>query len=113
MAKEFYPTIIRRLPKADIPFPGIEGWIAQGKEFQVVFFEIQSPSSVAPHSHGAQFGIVLKGKMSLTIEGKTLRYQKGDTYFIPTGTVHHAEFHTPAQTVDFFAEPHRYKTKNV
>ncbi|MFQ5978245.1 MAG: cupin domain-containing protein [Candidatus Heimdallarchaeota archaeon] len=112
MAEESYPTIIRRLPKADIPFPGIEGWLAQGEAFQVVYFEIKSPSSVAPHSHGAQFGIILKGEMSLTIEGKTLSYRKGDTYFIPTGAVHQAEFHTPAQTVDFFAEPHRYKTKN-
>lgn len=112
MAKDAYPTIIRRLPKADIPFTGVEGWIAQGKEFQVVFLEIESHGSVSPHSHGAQFGIVLEGELSLSIEGKTQKYRKGDTYFIPAGAVHQAEFHMYTRTVDFFAEPNRYKTKD-
>ena len=112
MVQESYPTIIKQLPQADIPFPGVKGWIAQGNEHQVVFFEIESSGSVPPHRHGAQFGIVLEGEMSLSIEGKTQKYQKGDTYFIPAEAVHQAEFHTPVRTVDFFAEPNRYKTKN-
>ncbi|MFX0151077.1 MAG: cupin domain-containing protein [Candidatus Hodarchaeota archaeon] len=111
MTKNPYPEIITSLPQADIPFTGVQGWIAQGIEYQVVFFEIESPGSVPPHKHGAQFGIILDGEMSLSIEGKTLKYQKGDTYFIPAGAVHQAKFHTPVRTVDFFAEPERYKAK--
>ncbi|MFX0182372.1 MAG: cupin domain-containing protein [Candidatus Hodarchaeota archaeon] len=111
MTKIPYPEIITSLPQADIPLSGVQGWIAQGKEFQCVFFNIESTGLVPPHCHSAQFGIVIEGEMSLTISGETKRYTKGDTYYIPEGVEHQAEFHSHFRSVDFFAEPERYKSK--
>ena len=110
MTKTKFPEIITSLPHAIIPIEGVQGWIAQGEDFQIVFFEIE-PGKVPPHSHSAQWGIVIEGEMSLTIGDETKIYKKGDSYYIPEGVVHHAEFHTPFRALDFFAEPERYKTK--
>ena len=69
MSKVEYPDLITSLPEADIPIPGIQGWIAQGKKFQIVFFEIE-PTKLPAHSHSAQWGIVIDGEMNLTIGGR-------------------------------------------
>ncbi|MHA1448986.1 MAG: cupin domain-containing protein [Candidatus Hodarchaeales archaeon] len=111
MTAESYPEIIRNLPEADVSLPGVQAWIAQGKEFQVVFFEIEPTGALPPHSHSAQFGIVIEGEMTLTIDGKSKKYVKGDSYYIPEGIVHQAEFHTSFRAMDFFAEPSRYSIK--
>ena len=59
MLKHDFPEIITNLPKADIPFDGVRGWIAQGNNHQIVFFEV-NPSAIVPeHSHDAQWGIVV------------------------------------------------------
>ncbi|MFX0134100.1 MAG: cupin domain-containing protein [Candidatus Hodarchaeota archaeon] len=111
MTRQTFPGIITSLPRADIPLQGVQGWIAQGKEFQIVFFEIEPTGLVPPHSHGAQFGIVIEGEISLTISGVTKKYIKGDTYYIPEGVEHQAEFHSHFKSLDFFEEPERYKAK--
>lgn len=106
-----YPKIVNSLPEADIPFPGLRGWILQGQAQQVLFLEIEAVGRVAEHTHSAQFGMILDGEMSLTIGGETKRYRKGDTYFIPAGTPHSAVFHSKVFVVDLFDEPARYKVK--
>jgi quercetin dioxygenase-like cupin family protein len=108
MSKEEYPDCIKNLPKVKIALQGVQGWLAQGKDFQVVFFEIEPIGAIPQHSHKAQYGIVLEGKMNLTIGEKTKLYEKGDTYFIPEGIVHQAEFLTHFRAMDFFFEPDRY-----
>jgi quercetin dioxygenase-like cupin family protein len=105
-----FPEIITSLPEVIVPLEGVKGWTAQGKDFQIVFFEIK-PGSVPPHSHSAQWGIVIEGEMSLTIGEETKKYHKGDSYYIPEGVIHQAEIHTNFRALDFFAEPERYKTK--
>jgi hypothetical protein len=88
MTKNPYPEIITSLPQADIPLSGVQGWIAQGKEFQIIFFDIEPTGTLPPHRHSGQFGVVIEGEMSLT-----------------------AEFHSHFRALDFFAEPERYKAK--
>jgi quercetin dioxygenase-like cupin family protein len=109
MTKEPYPGCIKDLPRAKIPFPGVHGWVAQGIETQTVFFEIEPIGSVTPHSHGAQYGFVIEGEMVLTIDGESKSYTRGDTYFIPEGVTHQAEFKTFCRVIDIFFEPRRYE----
>lgn len=110
--KEGFPKVIRDLPEADIKFEGVRGWIAQGKNHQVVFFEIEPLSEVADHSHNSpQWGIVVEGSMELTIEGQNEVYEKGDEYFIPAQVKHSAKFLSKFRAIDFFAEQTRYKPK--
>ncbi|KXH69879.1 MAG: hypothetical protein AM326_04990 [Candidatus Thorarchaeota archaeon SMTZ-45] len=106
-----YPDCITKLPKAKIPFPGVQAWISQGNESQVGFFEIEPIGVVPPHSHKAQYGFVIEGEMLLTIGDVTKLYKKGDSYYIPEGVVHSAEFKTFCRVMDFFAEPKRYETE--
>ena len=108
---EIYETEIKRLPKADIPFSGIKGWLSQGEDHQIVFFEIESVGKVAEHSHGTQWGIVFDGEMDLTIGNETKTYKKGDCYHIPSGVVHSATFKKRTRVMDFFDESHRYHVK--
>lgn len=106
-----FPEMITRLPRADIAFKGVQGWLFQGRDQQVVFMQIEPVGQVTEHTHGAQFGFVFDGEMSLTIGGVTNTYRKGDTYFIPKGVPHSAVFHSRVFLVDYFDEPARYRAK--
>ncbi|RKX21955.1 MAG: hypothetical protein DRP51_03305, partial [Candidatus Zixiibacteriota bacterium] len=74
-------------------------------------FDIQPVGEVPPHSHCAQWGIMLDGEMSLTIGGETRIYKKGDQYFIPEGITHSAKFLSRVNVIDIFDAPDRYKVK--
>lgn len=110
MSEDTYPSCITALPRVKVGFPGVNGWLSQGPDSQVVFFEIKAGSVVPPHSHGEQFGIVIEGEMSLTIGGMTKVYAKGDSYHIPNEVEHQAETKTYVRVMDFFADVDRYST---
>lgn len=108
-----YPDMIRGLPEIDTPLEGVKGWLLQGKKNQAVFFELEPIGEVPPHSHCAQWGMVIDGKMSLTIGGETKIYEKGDWYFIPAGVVHSATFLTLVHVIDVFDDAARYRPKTT
>ncbi len=107
----FYPEIIENLPEAEIPFKGVRGWLSQGKDHQIVFFEIEPIAEVSAHKHGAQWGVLFEGEMDMTIGDETKTYRKGDHYFIPEGVVHSASFKKRTWLMDFFADSNRYVAK--
>ena len=109
--KDIYPQVIKNLPEADIGFEGVEGWLSQGNDHQIVFFKIEPVGRVKEHTHGDQWGIVIDGEMDLTIDGITRTCKKGDSYYIPAGIVHSAEFKNQTRVMDFFADKNRYKPK--
>jgi len=106
-----YPEMIRGLPEVDIPFDGVRGWLISGSDKQVVFFDIQPVGEIPPHSHCAQWGIVLEGEMSLTIDKETRIVGKGDWYYIPEGVVHSANFLSRVNVIDVFDAADRYHVK--
>ena len=106
-----FPDMIRDLPEIEIALEGIRGWLLENDNKQVVFFDIAPVGILPPHSHCSQWGIVLEGKMRLTIGEETKLYEKGDWYFIPEGVVHSAEFLTQVHAIDVFDAPDRYQKK--
>ena len=46
--------------------------------------------------------------MKLTIGDETKIYEKGDSYFIPEGTIHGGEPLSRVKVIDIFFEPDRY-----
>ena len=114
-----FPTVIKDLPEADLPeadlpFKGVKAWILQGEKHQLIFFEMQPTALVPEHSHSyPQWGMVIEGKMKLTINGKTKTIEKGGDYLIPAKAKHQAKFLTKTRVIDLFSEKTRYKPKTA
>jgi quercetin dioxygenase-like cupin family protein len=109
-----YPEVIIRLPEADIPFKGVKAWILQADQNQLVFFEFKPNADVPEHNHNyPQWGIVIEGKMELTINGKPRMCEKGTEYVIPAGAKHKARFFENTRVMDLFSERARYKPKSA
>jgi mannose-6-phosphate isomerase-like protein (cupin superfamily) len=106
-----FPDFVRRLPRADLPFEGLRGWLLQSEWGQVLFNESDIELSVPAHAHGNQWGTVIDGSIELTIGGKKRLYTRGDSYFIPAGTTHSAIIHPGFRAVDYFEDKERYQTK--
>lgn len=62
-----FPAFVRSLPEADLPFSGLNGWLLQTERGQVLFNESEAEVFVAEHSHGDQWGIVVEGRINLTV----------------------------------------------
>ncbi|MCZ2856716.1 MAG: cupin domain-containing protein [Candidatus Bathyarchaeota archaeon] len=109
-----FPVVITDLPEADMPFQGVKAWILQGEKHQLIFFEMQSTARVPEHSHNyPQWGMVIEGKMKLTINDQTKIINKGEDYLIPAHAKHQAVFLTKTRVIDLFSEKTRYKTKTA
>ncbi|MBX5326963.1 MAG: cupin domain-containing protein [Candidatus Bathyarchaeia archaeon] len=109
-----FPQVVTNLPEADVPVKGIRAWILQSERHQLVFFQMQPRVIVPEHSHDyPQWGLMIEGKMELTINGKTRIVEKGDEYVIPAKAKHSAKFRCMSRVMDLFSEKTRYKPKLV
>lgn len=99
------------LPQVDTPFTGLEGRMISGPDGQAVFFHAEDRVEVSPHSHGAQWGIVVTGTLHLTVDGVAGTYAPGETYDIPDGAEHSAVLEAGCAVIDCFAEAGRYNAK--
>ena len=106
-----FPDLIRNMPEVDVPFDGVRCWLMGDGERQTVFFDNEAGAEVPPHSHCAQWGIVVTGEMTFTIGDKTRAYKAGEWYYIPEGVIHAAKVNSRMSVVDVFDAPDRYKTK--
>lgn len=108
---EPFAEFIKALPQADIPMKGPLAYLLTGGPCQAVFFDLPAGSEVPPHSHGAQWGIVVEGELELTIGGQTKTYRQGDSYFIGDGVVHSGKIESRCRVIDVFADADRYQPK--
>ena len=109
-----YPNVITDLPEADVQFKGVRAWILQGEKNQLVFFEMEPSAQVPEHSHDyPQWGMMIEGKMELTIDGKPRIIEKGDEYVIPAKAKHCVRFLSKCRVMDFFSEKTRYRAKST
>ena len=110
MSKPF-PELILNLPQADIPLQGLTAYLSQAENHQILFMHFAEDVELGEHSHEAQWGIVLEGSISMTIDGKTRTYSQGERYFVPAGVKHSAKVHAGYADMTFFNEPRRYTIK--
>ncbi len=108
---QLFPQPVLNLPKADIPLPGVCAYLSQGEDHQVIFMEFAEDVILPPHSHAAQWGVVLEGAIELTINGVTRTYRKGDRYFIPAETEHYGKIYAGYADVTYFDQKDRYPVK--
>lgn len=106
-----YPEIITRLPLANVPFPGVNGYMLRSTDGLQVFFHFTQETIVPMHSHGAQWGIVVAGQMTFSIGDETRVYKAGDTYAIQRGQLHGGTISAGTRLIDFFEEADRYSVR--
>jgi len=108
---EVFEQPIRALPEADIPLEGIKAYLSQADSHQIIFMEFEKDINLPEHTHAAQIGVVLEGKIELNIDGEKTVYVKGDRYYIPEGVVHSGRIFAGYSDITFFNEPNRYSKK--
>jgi mannose-6-phosphate isomerase-like protein (cupin superfamily) len=104
-----FPEPIRGLPRAAMPLPGATAYLSQGSDHQVVFASFSEDADLPEHSHAAQWGVVLEGKIEFTFQGMTRTYRKGDHYFIPAGVKHSGRLFAGYADVTFYAQRDRFE----
>ena len=108
---QLFPEAIRNLPEADIPLDGITAYLSQSDTHQILFMQFEKDAELPEHSHSAQMGIVLEGKIELVIGGEKQSFTKGDRYYIPEGVNHSGKIYAGYADITFFDEPNRYSKK--
>lgn len=108
-----FPEAILDLPQADIPLRGCRAHLAQGDNHQILFMEFEEDVELSEHSHAAQWGMVLEGKITLNINGIENTYTKGDKYYIPADVKHSGKIYAGYADITFFDEKSRYKIKTA
>jgi len=106
-----FPEPIRNLPEADIPLDGVRAYLSQSRNHQLIFMQFANDLELPEHSHAAQVGFVLDGRIDLVIEGVAQCFTKGDIYHIPAGILHSGKIHAGYADITFFGEPDRYPVK--
>lgn len=108
---EIFPEPIRNLPQAEVPLSGVKAYLSQSETYQIILMEFSEDIEVPEHSHESQWGIVLEGKIDLTVDGVKRTYSRGDRYFIPKGVIHGAKIYAGYADITFFNQKDRYKVK--
>jgi len=103
--------IISYHPSAEIPIEGIKSRLIQAGEQQFIFMEFEKDIEIPPHSHNAQWGVVLEGEMEITINGVMKKLYKGDSYIIEKGEIHSAKIKAGYKDMTLFDQKDRYKPK--
>ena len=106
-----FPDLITALPEPDSPLEGLRAWMLQGDQALAMFYELEDGVEVPEHAHGAQWGVVLEGRVDFTIGGETRTYGPGETYYVPDGVPHSAVIHPGFVGVDVFADADRYRPR--
>lgn len=108
-----FPPFVYRLPQLDIPFPAsaVQSHALLSENGLVAFFAFAQDVTLPEHQHKAQWGFVVAGEMTLTIDGQSRVYSPGDSYFIPSETPHSADIRAGTIVIDVFEEPDRYPVK--
>ena len=105
------PGPIRKLPRANIPLEGLEAFLSQGENHQILFMRFHNDATVPKHAHETQWEIVLEGKVDVWIDGDKHTFKKGDRFYIPTGTKHCAKIYAGYSSIIFFDQKDRYTIK--
>ena len=108
-----FPDPIRKLPQADIPLTGVKAFLSQAEQHQILFMTFDEDTDLPEHSHAAQIGFVLEGRIDLVIDGKQYTFIKGDRYTIPAGVKHTGKIYKGYMDITFFDEPRRYSVIQV
>ncbi len=106
-----FPHFIKALPQPDSPVDMV-AHIIPNEYALPMFYEIDRDVEIPEHVHGAQWGLVLEGTMTMMIGDETTEYRRGDTYYVPPAVRHITRIKAGYRGVDVFADHDRYLAKD-
>ncbi len=108
---QIFPEPILNLPEANIPIQGIEAYLSQSDDHQIIFMKFSEDAVLPEHAHESQWGIVLEGKIELILDGVQKIYVKGDRYYIPKGVKHSGKIFAGYADMTYFNQKDRHGIK--
>lgn len=105
-----FPPFIRGLPAPDSDWD-FEAYMVPSDRAITMFYETDHDLVVPLHSHGAQWGVVLAGRMEMVIDGVSNICNTGDTYYVPPNVPHLARLDAGCKGIDVFADHDRYRPR--
>lgn len=112
MIDDLLPEMITKLPEIDMPGDSIKGYMIQGETNQTIFFVVKAGTYLPEHSHASQWGTVIEGEFEISFNGEKKIYRKGDTYFVPEGTLHSGKYITDVISFDVFDDKNKFELRN-
>jgi quercetin dioxygenase-like cupin family protein len=98
-----YPDRIRTLPAYDGRF---DAYRLSAEGADVLFASYPRGTRIAPHAHETEnYGVIIRGELILTVQGRDERYGVGDWYHVPAGVEHAARFEQDTDEIEFWFEP--------
>ncbi len=85
--------------------PGVKLRTPYGEKIMLSHVEMEVGSEIPPHSHPhEQAGMILSGKLKLTIADEVKTCEAGDMYMIPSDVMHQAiALEGPVKVLDIFS----------
>ena len=95
-----FPDRVRSLP----PFEGsFDAFRLAAEGCDVLIASYRPGTMIQPHTHETEnCGVVTRGAMVLTLEGREQRIGAGEWYRVPAGAVHAARFDEPTEQIEFW-----------
>lgn len=108
-----FPDFIEAFPALELPLPEstVRSHAIRSEAGLVVFFEFLEDVTLPPHSHLAQWGILVEGEVAITIDGVRKVYRPGESWDLAAGVVHGVDVKAGSRAIDVFEEPDRYALK--
>jgi quercetin dioxygenase-like cupin family protein len=98
--QNFYPELIRQLPAFEGPF---EAHKLEARGCDVLFASYPAGTEIPDHSHATEnVGIITRGVLMLSMDGKTERIEAGQWYHVPAGKIHAAAFPEETAEIEFW-----------
>jgi quercetin dioxygenase-like cupin family protein len=110
--RTYWPPEITSLPSIEFHVAGVTGHTMKNHEKQVAFFHFEEGTVVPDHSHGAQWGYLVSGEMTLELDGRSELFQAGDVYYIPAGKKHRTSFSRASFVIDMGDDPGRFRVSD-
>jgi len=95
-----YPNRIRQLEIYDGRF---DAYRLKASGADVLFASYEAGTQIAAHRHDTDnYGVIIRGELRLTMEGKTTRFGVGDWYHVPAHAEHAAQFDVDTDEIEFW-----------
>ena len=98
--KSNFPDRIKKLE----PFNGrFEAYKFEAKACDTYFASYPAGTVIEPHSHDTEnCGIITRGELFLTTDGKEQRFGVGDWYHVGANQIHSARFDQDTEEIEFW-----------